>query len=423
MAENNNIIFGEGTLEHALRQIGVTNSNVLAFGHDTELGCGVIVARGKLVSPKLLDVKIDNTKKEITFWFIGEDIEGKRSIISESVQFGADAQLDDTAKQEIINAVKADIAYTGDDFIKVQDKQITLDTDAVADKVLNEYVPKEGKETIISRLSKVEDDLYSAPSEDEDPVIPGLISNVRSTITEVANIKETVNSNDTKVTELENRVKTLEKNPPVTGGFMWSNLGDLIASYDELVEALSKGGTVTLIDNVFIEDTVVVKKETVLNLNGKSITNDGKSYAIKTDPDVKLTITGNGSINGGATGNNAAVVFYGDGVIENGTFYVGEDADGEGNPCIELYGAHTLEIYGGDFSTAEAYNDKYFVLNKKDHNGGTILMYGGTLVNQDPRVTSTEPNGDNQTTFVAPGYTVEEVHEIGGQVRYTVVKA
>ena len=146
-----------------------------------------------------------------------------------------------------------------------------------------------------------------------------------------------------------------------------------------------------------------------------------------TDPDaVAVRATGtaadvtilDGTFDGGSGGNNVCV-WAGNGAkvtIKDGTFTVGGDADGFGNSVIESNGGNIV-IEGGFFYTNYNYNGKYYVLNQKNDNPGTITVKGGTFVNYDPS------KGDDNLggSFVPDGYSViSEKH--GEDTWYTVVK-
>ena len=146
-----------------------------------------------------------------------------------------------------------------------------------------------------------------------------------------------------------------------------------------------------------------------------------------TDPDaVAVRATGtaadvtilDGTFDGGSGGNNVCV-WAGNGAkvtIKDGTFTVGGDADGFGNSVIESNGGNIV-IEGGFFYTNDNYNGKYYVLNQKNDNPGTITVKGGTFVNYDPS------KGDDNLggSFVPDGYSViSEKH--GEDTWYTVVK-
>ena len=147
-----------------------------------------------------------------------------------------------------------------------------------------------------------------------------------------------------------------------------------------------------------------------------------------TDPDaVAVRATGtaadvtilDGTFDGGSGGNNVCV-WAGNGAkvtIKDGTFTVGGDADGFGNSVIESNGGNIV-IEGGFFYTNYNYKGKYYVLNQKNDNPGTITVKGGTFVNYDPS------KGDDNLggSFVPDGYSVISETKANGDKWYTVVK-
>lgn len=171
-------------------------------------------------------------------------------------------------------------------------------------------------------------------------------------------------------------------------------------------EAFSNGGMITLQEDKEISEVLSVKSgvSAVLDLGEYSIINkntaSSKNFAIQVEPGASLVIKGNGTVYGGRGGNNLALAIYGNCTIESGNFTVGEDANGQGNACIEVNGG-ILEITGGTFSSEKSYNGKYFVLNKKDNLDSIISVSGGTFVNYDPSNSETENPAQN---FVANGY-------------------
>ena len=52
-----NIQFGKGSITNVLTKVGANDPNIY-FGHDTSTGAGIVVADGKLMSSKVLDVKV-----------------------------------------------------------------------------------------------------------------------------------------------------------------------------------------------------------------------------------------------------------------------------------------------------------------------------------------------------------------------------
>lgn len=52
-----NIQFGKGSIAKVLEKVGTTDPNIY-FGNDASTGAGIVVADGKLMSSKVLDVKV-----------------------------------------------------------------------------------------------------------------------------------------------------------------------------------------------------------------------------------------------------------------------------------------------------------------------------------------------------------------------------
>lgn len=187
-------------------------------------------------------------------------------------------------------------------------------------------------------------------------------------------------------------------------------------------EAFSEGGMVTLSEDIELSQPIEVKPNVsaVLDLSGHSIVNVNPETqdTIIVSQGASLVIKGNGSVDGGSGSscNMAVYIKGGHCVIEDGTFHVGPDKNDSWNSCIEINGG-ILEIKGGTFSTDRPYNNRYFVLNKKDNSDSVISVTGGTFVNYDPANSATENPEQN---FVANGY---KSVQIDGTNNYKVVKA
>lgn len=169
-----------------------------------------------------------------------------------------------------------------------------------------------------------------------------------------------------------------------------------------LSTALAAGDDVILKGDIAINSTLTIPQGSTvtIDLNGKTLTNPtSKATAIEVKGD--LTITGEGKVDGGSGGNNKAIKVLTGGkcTIMSGSFTVGGDANNEGNDCILCEGGE-VEIYGGYYSSAAAYNGFYYVLNQKNGNPGKITVYGGQFENYDP-ATGDDNLGGN---FVASGY-------------------
>ena len=185
-------------------------------------------------------------------------------------------------------------------------------------------------------------------------------------------------------------------------------------------EAFSEGGMVTISEDIELSQPIEVKPgvSAVLDLSGHSIVNVNPETqdTIIVSQGASLVIKGNGSVDGGSGSscNMAVYIKGGHCVIEDGTFHVGPDKNDSWNSCIEINGG-VLEIKGGTFSTDRPYNNRYFVLNKKDGSDSIISVTGGIFVNYDPANSATENPEQN---FVANGY---KSVQIEGTNNYKVV--
>lgn len=251
-------------------------------------------------------------------------------------------------------------------------------------------------------------------------------------------------------------------NAPVKRNFKTNILGDLLTvdavwnvdvapefdggdTYDSVVANLTKGATVTLTEDYNIGKSnysglvIPVGTESVLNLNGYTISNKNTSNSNKAALDVRGTLTINGDGTVYSTGSemvrdesnskceNAVVVEQGGHLIINGGIYnVGKDKDGKCNSTIyvdiDIYGrSGSVEINGGVFMNEEGSNGHAFVLNQNDKiTKNCFSVKGGTFVGFNPASVN-EANG-TITSFVADGYkSVETTYN--GEKAWKVVDA
>ena len=183
--------------------------------------------------------------------------------------------------------------------------------------------------------------------------------------------------------------------------------------YSTLVEAVSaakNGETITLTDNIKVENTLVVTKTLTLDLAGHTLSNDTDIWSdynwslISVRGNGNLTITGNGTLK--AKENDCYPVDVQDEgaqlTIENGTFI--------GNIHAVYVETGAAYIKGGTYSVQQKYTNPSkvdeFVLNLYDANrrNGTakLSVSGGTFVAFDPANCQAEAQGTN---FCAAGYT------------------
>ena len=182
------------------------------------------------------------------------------------------------------------------------------------------------------------------------------------------------------------------------------------------------GDTITLTDNIKVEDTLVVTKTLTLDLAGHTLSNDEDIWSddnwslISIRENGNLTITGNGTLK--AKENDCYPVDVQDVgaqlTIENGTFI--------GNIHAVYVQTGAAYIKGGTYSVQQKYPDTSkadeFVLNCYDASRATgvakIIVSGGSFVGFNPANCYAEGKGTN---FCAEGYTAEQK-----DTTYTVVE-
>lgn len=211
-----------------------------------------------------------------------------------------------------------------------------------------------------------------------------------------------------------------------SGSYSWGNIntGATATLKAEIAKAITTGGTVVLNESVILSEPLVFEsatrasttKKVTLNLNGKKLSNE-KGNVIVVKAGVELTIEGNGIVYGSESngfGSNAVIANGGKVVIKNGTFKVGGD---NSKPEAELYkgnfrndciyaisGGH-ITIEGGHFEytgkrvigNGNEYQDdgRYFLLNKRDNSGSSIIVKAGTFIDFNPAYNIAEPTEPN----------------------------
>ncbi len=177
-----------------------------------------------------------------------------------------------------------------------------------------------------------------------------------------------------------------------------------VSSAEDLAAALAAGGDVKLTQDITLTQPLVISKDTVLDLNGKTITG-GESVL----PMIRIQDGATATVKNGSITNDSYVFIVGasDGsssgnlIIESGTYH--------GATSVASVTKGTLTINGGTFSADPYGTDNYnFLLNCIDANykNGTakIQVKGGTFANFNPANNASE--GAN-TNLVAPGYLSE----------------
>lgn len=189
--------------------------------------------------------------------------------------------------------------------------------------------------------------------------------------------------------------------------------GTTITTSEALAAAIANaqdGATITLTDDIKVEDTLVVTKTLTLDLAGHTLSNDEDIWSdynwslISVRGNGNLTITGSGTLK--AKKDDCYPVDVQDEgaqlTIENGIFI--------GNIHAVYVKTGAAYIKGGTYSVQQKYTDPSkadeFVLNLYDANrrNGTakLSVSGGTFVAFDPANCQAEAQGTN---FCAAGYT------------------
>lgn len=180
---------------------------------------------------------------------------------------------------------------------------------------------------------------------------------------------------------------------------------------EELKSALEKalnGNTVKLTANVVIAETLVIDKDIVLDLNGKTISNtvdiwnaETKAWSLVTVTNgAKVTLNGNGKLI--AKENDCYGID-----VRNGAELTINSGYINGNLNAVYVRCGTLTVNGGKFEIQQTYSsDPYgFLLNCYDdeyaEGKAKIIVYGGEFIKFNPADCSAE---GAHTNFVAEGY-------------------
>ncbi|MBR5811664.1 MAG: hypothetical protein IKY80_01510 [Alistipes sp.] len=188
---------------------------------------------------------------------------------------------------------------------------------------------------------------------------------------------------------------------------------DMATAVSELKSVFENGGEYTLDVDVVLPETLVVKGDVTLNLNGKTLTNAVDNTAtdvIIVSEGATLTINGDGLVEAVSGNDGYAVIAKGNLVINGGTFKSGLDADGYQNAVI--YARHNdahITINGGEFRCADA--DPSLAANLRDYRytinkwgsalNSTIEIKGGRFYRFNPEFNAAD---GMPTDYMAAGY-------------------
>jgi hypothetical protein len=180
------------------------------------------------------------------------------------------------------------------------------------------------------------------------------------------------------------------------------------------LETAQSGDTIKITGDITVtgESAFVIDKEITIELNGFTISTPNDTVGdgvFRVINGGKLTINGDGTINGVNTTDYAMAIWVDGGeVIINGGTYTNENA-GEDTQYDLMYvkNGGKLTINGGTFIS----KTPKWTLNLNDTNGGEIVVCGGSFFEYNPSNSETENPIAN---FVADGYEVKETVEENG---------
>ena len=185
-----------------------------------------------------------------------------------------------------------------------------------------------------------------------------------------------------------------------------------VSTYAELLDAIAGNSEVIQLEgDILVEAPIVVTREVVLDMNGKTLSNEvdiwdegANAWAIiSVREGGVLTVEGNGKIQTKENDCYAIDVMDGGHLVVNSGEFVGNIH------AVYVYEG-SAEIKGGKYSVQQKYSDNpatanEYVLNLEDahREAGTasIVVTGGTFVEFNPQNCMAE--GDN-TNFVQEGY-------------------
>lgn len=199
-----------------------------------------------------------------------------------------------------------------------------------------------------------------------------------------------------------------------------NEITELQSQDDIALVATSRGGEVTISNDLAIDTAMYLTKNTTIELNADiSAPNDTVGDGVFCAKKGTLTLNGNGTVNGvGDNDYNIAVWADGGEVIINGGTYTNVGARDDDCNLIYVKNGGKVIINGGTFIA----EDPQWTLNSHDSKTGTFVVKGGEFFEFDPSNVTTEPAASGITSWVAEGYTVETEVRTDG-TWYKVVKA
>lgn len=143
----------------------------------------------------------------------------------------------------------------------------------------------------------------------------------------------------------------------------------VVSTPEGLTAALSSGGTVQLGADIATTDELIFTEDAVLDMNGKTLTVNNGTAAVKIASGKTLTVTGSGTINGALYANNNATLV----VRAEDDFQVNSDSD-QGHAVYGGTGA-IVDITGGIYTATREGR----AINVNSMFSGTLSMKDATV--------------------------------------------
>lgn len=159
--------FGYGTLEKVLEKVGGADDGVIYFGYDETKNSGAIVARGKVVSSKILDITSTPADVDVSTGEVKSEakvvvsyVDADKSVKTLDIPVSADAKL--KALADRVSALETIVGTKTDG----------KDVDTVFGTIAKEADRAKTAETgLVTRVTNIETIMGDAQNPDKDSVI------------------------------------------------------------------------------------------------------------------------------------------------------------------------------------------------------------------------------------------------------------